>query len=670
MDEAPLPFLLFSLTLLLVLYNCSAKDNTTVTPTQFITDLQTLTSSGEIFKLGFFSPLNSSNRYVGIWYNKIPVQTIVWVANRDNPLKDSSGILRITNDGNLVLLDGGGSVFWTTNVSNIASNNSIAELLDSGNLVLRQENTDRRILWQSFEDPYNTFLPLMMLGANRRTGKTLMLTSRKGESDPSSGIFCAGLELKDIPQIVIWKRSERHWRSGPWNNRIFIGISTMYSVYSDGFSIIRDVLEDTLYLTFDYFNKSSFTRFVLDHRGELVEERCDEGGDGWYRFFSTKDNDECDVYGKCGPFGSCNILDSPICSCLRGFKPKSEDEWSKGNWSGGCVRKTELQCEGNRNSTSISSSNNKGKNKEDGFLKLEMMKVPDFANWRLAVPKDAKECEQECIRNCSCLAYSYDSGVGCFIWGGSLVDIQKFSRGAGVDLHIRVAYSELDGKKNSKVIIILTVLIGTFTASVCAYFCWRWMAKQRESSNTNMLGDNADADLKFFKFEKLAIATDQFGEANKLGEGGFGSVYKGMFKDGQEIAVKRLSKGSGQGIQEFKNEVLVISKLQHSGYMSPEYAMEGLFSEKSDVYSFGVLLLEIVGRKRNNSLQHLELPLSLLGYAWQLWNENNMQSLIDSTVLSEPFLEQILRCIHVGLLCTRICKGQTNYVYNTFHAYK
>lgn len=58
-------------------------------------------------------------------------------------------------------------------------------------------------------------------------------------------------------------------------------------------------------------------------------------------------------------------------------------------------------------------------------------------------------------------------------------------------------------------------------------------------------------------------ATDNFSTDNKLGEGGFGPVYKGVLENGQEIAVKRLSKTSKQGVDELKNEVILIAKLQH-----------------------------------------------------------------------------------------------------------
>ncbi|XLT47219.1 hypothetical protein HN873_039823, partial [Arachis hypogaea] len=89
------------------------------------------------------------------------------------------------------------------------------------------------------------------------------------------------------------------------------------------------------------------------------------------------------------------------------------------------------------------------------------------------------------------------------------------------------------------------------------------------------------------------------------------------------------------------------------GYMPPEYAMEGLFSEKSDVYSFGVLLLEIVSGRRNTSFYNHQQSLSLVGYAWKLWNENNIISLTDPEIMDPCFEKSILRCIHIGLLCVQ-----------------
>ena len=80
---------------------------------------------------------------------------------------------------------------------------------------------------------------------------------------------------------------------------------------------------------------------------------------------------ECDVYGKCRAFGSCDSRSTPICSCLQGFEPNNTKEWNRGNWTSGCVRRTPLLC-GRVNSTGGEAG------KMDGFLKLNMMKVPDF----------------------------------------------------------------------------------------------------------------------------------------------------------------------------------------------------------------------------------------------------------------------------------------------------
>ncbi|KAK5844686.1 hypothetical protein PVK06_000827 [Gossypium arboreum] len=72
-----------------------------------------------------------------------------------------------------------------------------------------------------------------------------------------------------------------------------------------------------------------------------------------------------------------------------------------------------------------------------------------------------------------------------------------------------------------------------------------------------------NGDLPYFDLGTIAAATNNFSSNNKLGQGGFGPVYKGVLLNGKEIAVKRLSNSSSQGLQEFKNEIVLIAKLQH-----------------------------------------------------------------------------------------------------------
>ncbi|KAK2359951.1 G-type lectin S-receptor serine/threonine-protein kinase [Trifolium repens] len=89
------------------------------------------------------------------------------------------------------------------------------------------------------------------------------------------------------------------------------------------------------------------------------------------------------------------------------------------------------------------------------------------------------------------------------------------------------------------------------------------------------------------------------------------------------------------------------------GYMSPEYAMQGHFSEKSDVFSFGVLILEIIIGRRNSSFYGNEHALSLLGFVWIQWREDNILSLIDPEIYDHNHHKNILICIHIGLLCVQ-----------------
>ncbi|XP_050288921.1 G-type lectin S-receptor-like serine/threonine-protein kinase At1g11330 isoform X2 [Quercus robur] len=760
-----------SIPVLLVLLCCFCleSDSATDTITSFepIKDSDYITSNGNAFKLGFFSPVNSTDRYLGIWYNKKSDLPAQWVANRDKPLKDSSGVLTISGDGNLVILNGQKEILWSSNVTNSVANLS-AQLLDSGNLVLL-ENTTGTIIWESFQHPSGTLLQKLKVSTNERTGEKLQLTSWKSHSVPSIGSFSCGIQPQSAVQVFIWKDGSPHWCSGPWDSRIFTGIPDMSSVFHNGFSVVDDQ-NGTISLSFSYLINSLF-HYVLTTEGDLVERYWDNDKDYW-RIVWNAMKSECDVYGTCGAFGSCNSRTSPICSCLPGFEPKNTEEWNRGNWTSGCLRRTPLQCE------RVNTTGNEA-SKMDEFLKLKMMKVPDFAD---SSPANEDYCRQQCLENCSCIAYAYDIGTGCMQWTRNLIDIQKFSS-SGVDLYIRVAYSELDKVRDMKIIVTITVIIGTFFISICTYFLWRWMTKQkarktkaeeillfnkgkaRQKYHNDNLNQVRVQELPLFNFEKLASATNNFHLSNKLGQGGFGPVYRGKLSDGQEIAVKRLSKASGQGLQEFMNEVIVISKLQHRnlvrllgccvegdekmliyeympnksldaflfdpnkqklldwrkrfniiegigrgllylhrdsrlriihrdlkasnilldkelnpkisdfglarifggnedqantnrvvgtyGYMSPEYAMEGRFSEKSDVFSFGVLLLEIVSGRRNTSFHHDEQCMGLLGFAWKLWNVDNIVALIDP-MISEPCLKiEILRCIHVGLLCVQ-----------------
>ncbi|XP_031250178.1 cysteine-rich receptor-like protein kinase 10 isoform X3 [Pistacia vera] len=89
------------------------------------------------------------------------------------------------------------------------------------------------------------------------------------------------------------------------------------------------------------------------------------------------------------------------------------------------------------------------------------------------------------------------------------------------------------------------------------------------------------------------------------------------------------------------------------GYMSPEYAMHGQFSVKSDVYSFGVLVLEIITGKKNSNFYQTDGAEYLLSYAWKHWRDGTPLQLLDSTLTDSCSRNEVIRCIHMGLLCVQ-----------------
>ncbi|XP_054787220.1 cysteine-rich receptor-like protein kinase 44 isoform X1 [Prosopis cineraria] len=324
-------------------------------------------------------------------------------------------------------------------------------------------------------------------------------------------------------------------------------------------------------------------------------------------------------------------------------------------------------------------------------------------------------------------------------------------------------------KSKSFIVIVVPPIIVVAILLLSSVFIYFRNRKPKETSQIDE-ADQIDDEIKpteslQLDFDTIRLATDNFSDVNKLGQGGFGPVYKGKLYNGEEVAVKRLSMNSGQGDIEFKNEVMLVAKLQHRnlvrllgfclerrerllvyeflpnksldyllfdpaqraqldweirykiivgiargllylhedsrlriihrdiktnnilldeelnpkisdfgmarlfvidqtqsntskivgthGYIAPEYLIHGQFSMKSDVFSFGVLVLEIISGKKNSATFHGENSSDdLISFAWKTWRERAASNIIDP-VLSNGSRNEILRCIHIGLLCVQ-----------------
>ncbi|TYG71848.1 hypothetical protein ES288_D05G432100v1 [Gossypium darwinii] len=709
-----------------------------------MTALGQLTSYGNAFELGFFS-VGSTDLYLVIRMKNVATKDIVWVANRDLPFTGSSMILTINDGGCLMIVNGRA----TYRVSDDPSSS-------------QNVNGNMDILWQSFDYPSNTFLPGMKF--------VWSLTSWLDQADPNKGDFELKMDPKKSNGVFLMRGTEILWMNGPWNGYGFAFMPEMLSPYIFNYfnySMYSD--ENETYFSYSLYNSSVITRFIIDVTGHMRELLWFEESQQWMSIWSEP-RQFCEVLNSCGPFSSCSE-DTTSCRCLRGFYPSGKQQGQ----DGGCMRRVALTC-GN------------GDNR-DMFFRMNHVRYPvsstqqinssyNFPSGPQVSNSDAKACGEACLSNCTCSAYAYNTSGLCLRWYGDILGLEQLPEKDpnGRTIFIKLAASEFDNGRGANwylwIIAIPIVLLVFLPAS---YIVIRWkksfknkgdredpsqdillfdMEMSITTSSSNFLGSEnprkrkrKDAPFPLFSFDSISLATDNFSSENKLGEGGFGPVYKGKLLNGQEIAVKRLSKRSGQastwnlvrllgccleqgekiliyefmpnksldsflfgsyneGLLDWGTRVRIIEgiaqgllylhqysrlriihrdlkasnilldsemnpkisdfglarmfggdKLQANtnrivgtyGYMSPEYAMEGLFSIKSDVFSFGVLLLEIVSGKKSTGFYHSS-SLNLIGHAWELWKGDRVVELMDPKLEDQVSYPMLYRYINVALL--------------------
>ncbi|KAJ9537846.1 hypothetical protein OSB04_030579 [Centaurea solstitialis] len=509
---------------------------------------QLVSTSGK-FTLGFFE---SDHRYLGIWYTNDVQSRKVWVGNPNAAVISTSDTHALSIDprtGNLIIVDGGKTLMNITDLQARPNPNVTATLEDNGNFLLINP-VDKSILWQSFDHPTSILLPGMKLGSNMKTGHTTTLTSWLSDKIVDSGAFTLSWEpMEEASQrLMIRRRGKPYWTSGNLYNQAF---QYMFALNDDPNSQSRYNLtsvynNEERYLVYEYEGSNgSLPMWILTPKGQIVD-------------------------------GAQNTT----------WTPEFCYGYNSGN---GCMESSFNQC---RREVDYFSEKN------GDFAPDMTIYIADY-NSSLSI----SDCFVKCWNDCTCAGFvnSTTNGTGCAIWSGSnsfMVNPRNSSTLKYVisqNAIIPSTGSKAEKKKNWRWIWIL---IGVAIPLVCLSLGILWYIKKRKHrreeyerrqrdeyflrltasesfKDVHQLEGNGGNgnDILLFSLVSIMAATDDFSVENKIGQGGFGPVYKreilklqtqGKLSDGREIAVKRLSTTSGQGLVEFKNELILIAKLQHT----------------------------------------------------------------------------------------------------------
>ncbi|KAM0856413.1 hypothetical protein ACQ4PT_049154 [Festuca glaucescens] len=509
-----------------------------------------------IFAAGFYcaQPCNSyvfgvyvagfSNNS-GYWF--VDRIVLVWSANRDHQVQ-LNATLSFTSGGDLVLQDVDGSLVWSTNTSGQSvAGMTITEL---GNLVLFDQNN--RSVWQSFDHPTDTLLPRQPLGE----GMTLRPNSSFNDWTASKQLYFTALS----DGLYAFAGSAQ-----PLSYYVFgasVGKNSYFTLVNGSLVMVdasSPSLTPQLLLDFKLPLASSFQiRFECDGHLRVYEWVANKELQMSLVAHDLLELDYCDYPTVCGEYGICS---GGQCSCLTASDPEYFRQIDYRTPNLGCVLETPISCQ--------------------SMQDHQLIAIPNvsyfYSNYSIeALLADEESCKQSCLTTCSCKAAMFQGGGGgcSFVTEVLSLQIDQFKEGSyneSAYLKIQVTQRHQTAKHR---VLLGPLLAGTIVSLVLIIVALEIIRRRRHQEKD---GEDEFANIPGmptrFTFEKLKLATKEF--RDKLGEGGFGSVFKGQLNN-ETVAIKQLDR-AGQGKKEFLAEVQIIGCVQHINLVK----LIGFCAEKS-----------------------------------------------------------------------------------------
>ncbi|XP_058782012.1 putative receptor protein kinase ZmPK1 [Vicia villosa] len=533
-----------------------------------------LLSPKGIFTAGFY-PVGENAYSFAIWFTQkhtnLSNATVVWMANRDQPVNGKRSTLSLLKTGNLVLTDAGHSIVWSTNTNSSKSKPLELFLYDTGNLVLRELNKNGVILWQSFDFPTDTLLP------DQSFTRYMKLVSSKSDDKYSSGFYKLFFDNDNVLRLLYDSPilSSIYWPY-PW----LVSWEAGRSTYNNSRVAKLDVLGK-------FSSSDHFTLMTSDY-GTVLQRRLTLDFDGNVRAYSRKHGHEkwsisgqfhqqpFKIHGICGPnsFGINTPGNGRKCLCLPRFSRIDDEDWSQG-----CKPSFQLSC------------NNKTKS-QTWFQHLPHVEFYGY-DYDFQANYTNKQCMHFCLRTCHCVAFQYRMVSGmynCYLKaqlqnGYSSPDFRgslylRVPKRKHVFFHENVIQngslvcsrndevkqltrSYVKGNENGSVKFMLWFATGLGVIEVLCFFmvgCFLFKNRKHSSVDNHGYVLAAEIGLRKFSYSELKQATKGFSE--EIGKGAGGTVYKGVLSDNRAVAIKCLHEAN-QGDSEFLAEVSIIGRLNH-----------------------------------------------------------------------------------------------------------
>uniref|UniRef100_A0A7N2KRT9 Receptor-like serine/threonine-protein kinase n=1 Tax=Quercus lobata TaxID=97700 RepID=A0A7N2KRT9_QUELO len=623
----------------------------------FVEKPDILISPNRDFSAGFYSV--GDNAYCfAIWFSNS--RTVVWMANRDNPVNGKHSKLSLFDTGNLILTDATklNVTVWATNTVSLSSVQLF--LNDTGNLVLCDK--EGIVLWQSFDFPTDTLLPQQLL-----TRKTKLVSSRS-QTNFSSGFYELSFNNDNLLRLVYngLDVSDIYWfYSGleDYNNSILVFNSLGNLSPSDDFTI----------MSADY-GAMLHRRLTLDYDGNIRLYGWEEERQSWVVSWQAIQR-PCIIAGACGANSFCSYVIGygRKCSCPSGYKMKNRSDWADG-----CELEVELSCKEN----------------ESGFLMLSHVDFysyygNDFGNF---LNYTFDQCRDLCLAACDCIAFEYnfnkEAGYSKCYPKTRLLNGYRSPELNG-DVYLKLPKSYILSHHNPLEEFNLNCAgDGTLQSGV---------AKQAY--------DRAAIGFRKFTYTELKKATESFSE--EIGRGAGGIVYKGVLSDNRVAAIKHLNEasqgednlsvnvldwekrfkiimGTAKGLAYLHEDCLDwilhcdvksqnilldstyqpkvadfgLSKLQNRdvlknssfskirgtrGYMAPEWVFNLPITSKVDVYSYGIVVLEMVtGKDPSRSVHAINDGGVAEHKRLVTWVREKMNKAAANTSLLEEIIDPLL----------------------------